>query len=111
MAEATWEAQENSRREPAGRTTKTAGPTSGANRSALSLRGRAIEGGESGGSEDEKADAEEGGAEAEVFTMVVSTRPTTPEMPALFVTGTATAEGASIEPDTRSGVTPPTPNV
>ena len=82
-AEATNEAQERRRTEPAGRTTKTAGPTSGANKTALSLRARAPESSERGGSNEELADADQGKAGAEDITMVESTTPTTMATPAL----------------------------
>jgi hypothetical protein len=87
----------------------TARPTTGANKTALRPRARAPGGGERSGSEEEMADAEEGGAEAEDVTMVESTPPTTTAMPAPFVTVIATAPGARIEPENKNGtgVAPP----
>jgi len=106
-AEATREAPERRRCEPAGWTKKTAGPPSGANRTALGPRARAPESGERGGSEEEMADAEEGGAEPKDITMVESTTPTTMAMPAPSATETAMAVGTGIEPRNLAGVIVP----
>jgi hypothetical protein len=107
--EAAREAREWRRMDPAGRTSKTAGPTSGANKTALGLRARAPGGGERNGSQEEMADAEEGGAEAEDVTMVESTTATTTARPAPSATVIATAAGAGIEPENKNatGVAPP----
>jgi hypothetical protein len=109
--EATREAWEWRRREPARQTSKTAGPISAANRTALGLRARVPGGGERSGSEEEMANAQEGGAETEDVTLVQSTTPSTTATPSPSATGIATAAGAGIEPITRTGVVPPPPNV
>jgi len=89
-AEATREAWERRRREPARWTTQTTGSTSGSNRTAPSLRASAPEGEERVGSEEEMADAEEGAAEAKDFTMVQSTMLTIMATAAQTAMGTAT---------------------
>jgi hypothetical protein len=100
--EAMTEERDWRRREPAGQTSKTMGPTSGVNRTALGLRVRALGGGEMSGCEGEMADAEEGGAEgeAEDVTMVEGTTltATTTATPASSTKGIAMAPGAGIEP-------------
>jgi len=106
-SEATREAWERRRREPAGWTTKTAGPISGVTTTALSLRARALERGESGGSGEEMANAKEGGAEAEDITMVGSTTLRTTATPAQSAPGTGMAVGTGIEPRNNTGVTAP----
>lgn len=73
------------------------GPTSGANRTALGLRVRAPEGRKRGGSEEEMADAEEVGVEAEDVTMAESRTPIRTAMPAPTATGTARALGTVID--------------
>jgi len=108
-AEATSEAGDRRRRDSAGRTTQTTRPTSGANRTVLGLGVRAPEWGESGGSELDRADAEEGGVEAEDVTLAESMMPTTTATPAPSATGTATAAGTGIESDNGMGAA--TPNV
>lgn len=106
-AEATREARERMRREPAGRTTQTAGPSSEANTSALGLRARATKGGGRGGSDKKMADAEGGGAEAEDVTMLESMTQTTTAMLAPSTTETVMATGTGIEPKNRMGVAAP----
>jgi len=95
-AEATSETRERRREDQAGWTTKTTVPTSDANRTELRLRARAPECGERGGSKEEMAYAEEGGAEAEAITMAESTTLTPMATPALSAPGTAKAVGTGI---------------
>jgi len=86
---------------------QTTGPTTGANRIALGLRTRAPEGGEMSGSEEEMADPEEGGREAEDVTMAESTSPTAIAMAAPTAAATATATVTSIEPGIQMGAAAP----
>jgi hypothetical protein len=95
--DATREAQERRRREPAGRTMKTAGPTSGANRTALSRQMRAPAEGERGESEEQMVDVEEVGTEAEAITTVECTTPPTISTPAPSTKGTLAGMGAAIK--------------
>jgi len=106
-AEATREARERRRKEPAGRTMQTTGATTGANRIVLGLRTRAPEGGERSGSKEERADAEEGGIEAEDVTMAESTLPTPTATAAQTAAGTATAAVTSIELGNVTGAAAP----
>jgi len=93
MAEATKEARERRRNEPPGRTMQTTGPLTVANRIGLGLRTVAPEGGARSGSEEEMADAEEGGMEAEDSTMARSTCPPATATAAPTAAGPATGRG------------------
>jgi hypothetical protein len=106
-AEDTRETLERRRREPAGSNTKTGGPRVGANKTVLSLRPKAPKGGERGGSEEEKADAEQGGAKAQDVTIVESLTPTPMATPAPSATGESMTAGTIIEPKNVTGVIAP----
>ena len=105
--EATRDKWERRRREPAGWTTQTPGPTSGANRTALGQRTRALDVGERGGSGEEMADADEYGGEAEDVTITESAMPTTMAMPTPPLTGTTTVAGTGIEHGNGMGASMP----
>ena len=106
-AEATGEAPDRRRREPAGLTTQTTGPTSGGKRTALGCMGSAQDGGESAGCEEEMVDAEEGGVEAENVTRAESRLPMTRAMPAPTTMGTATTAGTGTQLEMKLELLPP----
>jgi hypothetical protein len=66
-----------------------------------------MDGGRRGESEEEMAYAEEGGAEAQAVTMVMSTMLTTTAMLANSATATVTAKGTSIQRKNETGVAGP----
>jgi len=101
--EDTREAWGRRRKEPAGQTMQTMGPTTGANRIVLGLRTRVPEGGKRSGSDEEMADAQEGGREADDVTMADSTSPTAIAMVGSTAAGTATAAVTSIEVGNETG--------
>jgi len=101
--EATREARERRRKEPAGRTMQTTGPTTGANRIVLGLRTKAPEEGERRWSEEETADAEEGGIEAEDVSMAESTSPMATAKTAPTAAGKASAVVTCIELGNEAG--------
>jgi len=87
---------------------QTMGPTTGAKRMTLGLSTRAPEGGERSGREEEMADAEAGGREAEDVAMAKSTSTTAKATAAPSAAGTATAAVTSIELGNETGA--PAPN-
>jgi len=96
--EATRDARERRGRKPAGQTQQTKGQTSGPSRIAPGQSAKVPEGEETAGSEEDMANADEGGVEPENVTMVESTRPTTTATPRPTTTACATANGTSIAP-------------
>jgi hypothetical protein len=80
---------------------QTAGPTSGAIRTALGMRAQSTEGRARGGSEQVMADAQEEGLREELLSMVEIMTPMTSATLALSSSGTVTAVRTSITPDNK----------
>jgi hypothetical protein len=101
--DASREGLERRRKEPAGRTMQTMGPITVANGIVLSLRIRAPEGGDRGGSEEQMVHPEQEGIEAEDITMAESTSPKAMAHHTPTAAGMATATVTSIELENATG--------
>jgi len=95
--EVTRAAQEDNRREPAGRTTRGGEAATGTNRITLGKRAEAVGGGDRGWSEEKMADAREEEAGEEDITMGQSATVTTTTKATVMITAT------SIEPEVEMG--------